>query len=137
MEDIKRLQVKFPKLKKLAKKLQDVYTCTNDMFKYDFGDIKLTILFKEALEALEYFPQVDVWFLDGFDPRLNPDMWSEELFLKMAQKSKIGTTLATFTASSNVRRALQSAGFTIFKRAGYGKKRQMITGIYDGLFQRA
>lgn len=76
---------------------------------------------------------VDAWFLDGFAPSKNPDMWSDHLFQAMAQLSHRGTTLATFTAAGLVRRGLKAAGFSIQKHKGFGKKREMVTGVYQGL----
>ncbi|ROS04819.1 tRNA 5-methylaminomethyl-2-thiouridine biosynthesis bifunctional protein [Sinobacterium caligoides] len=70
---------------------------------------------------------VDAWFLDGFSPAKNPDMWSAALFRAIRQLSDTGTTLATFTAAGNVRRQLESYGFNITKRKGFGVKREMIT----------
>lgn len=72
--------------------------------------------------------KADAWFLDGFKPSSNPDMWSETVFLEMARLSKPGATLATFTSAGFVRRGLQAAGFDIEKRPGFGRKREMITG---------
>ena len=71
---------------------------------------------------------VDAWFLDGFAPSKNPDMWSETLFEQMARVSKTGATLATFTAAGFVKRGLQSVGFTMKKRKGFGRKRDMLIG---------
>ena len=72
--------------------------------------------------------QVDAWFLDGFAPSKNPDMWTEDLFACMARLARPGATLATFTAAGFVRRGLQQAGFEMHKRKGYGQKREMLVG---------
>ena len=72
---------------------------------------------------------VDAWFLDGFAPSKNPQMWTEALFTQMARLSKTGATLATFTAAGVVKRGLKEAGFEIAKRNGFGRKRDMLTGI--------
>ncbi|MDC8830634.1 bifunctional tRNA (5-methylaminomethyl-2-thiouridine)(34)-methyltransferase MnmD/FAD-dependent 5-carboxymethylaminomethyl-2-thiouridine(34) oxidoreductase MnmC [Alteromonas gilva] len=71
---------------------------------------------------------VDAWFLDGFAPSKNPDMWSDTLFTQMARLSKPGATFATFTAAGIVKRGLKAAGFSITKRKGFGRKRDMLTG---------
>ena len=71
---------------------------------------------------------VDAWFLDGFAPSKNPQMWTEALFSQMARLSKTGATLATFTAAGVVKRGLKEAGFAIAKRNGFGRKRDMLTG---------
>lgn len=70
----------------------------------------------------------DCWYLDGFAPSKNPDMWNDRLFELVANSSKQGATLATFTAAGFVRRGLQVAGFNMQKRKGYGKKREMLVG---------
>ncbi|MGX5026887.1 bifunctional tRNA (5-methylaminomethyl-2-thiouridine)(34)-methyltransferase MnmD/FAD-dependent 5-carboxymethylaminomethyl-2-thiouridine(34) oxidoreductase MnmC [Enterobacter asburiae] len=71
---------------------------------------------------------VDAWFLDGFAPAKNPDMWSQHLFSAMARLARPGATLATFTSAGFVRRGLQEAGFTMQKTKGFGRKRDMLIG---------
>lgn len=72
--------------------------------------------------------QVDAWFLDGFAPAKNPDMWSAELFNELVRLGKPGTTVSTFTAASLVREGLKTAGFEVTRVKGYGRKRHMLTG---------
>jgi tRNA 5-methylaminomethyl-2-thiouridine biosynthesis bifunctional protein len=83
--------------------------------------------FMDAYEALkdEYF-NVDAWYLDGFSPAKNADMWSLPLFEKIAQNSHDNTTCSTYTAAGFVKRNFQSAGFEINKVPGFGKKRDML-----------
>jgi tRNA 5-methylaminomethyl-2-thiouridine biosynthesis bifunctional protein len=89
-----------------------------------FGDINtLTGTLDDTLNQ-----KVDAWFLDGFAPAKNPDMWTPALFSAMARLSRPGGTLATFTSAGFVRRGLQDAGFTMQKRKGFGRKREMLTG---------
>ncbi|AWL12428.1 tRNA 5-methylaminomethyl-2-thiouridine biosynthesis bifunctional protein MnmC [Saliniradius amylolyticus] len=71
---------------------------------------------------------VDAWFLDGFAPSKNPDMWTDELFSHMARLGKDNSTFATFTAAGFVRRGLQEAGFDVKKVPGFGRKREMLAG---------
>ncbi|SFU53260.1 bifunctional tRNA (5-methylaminomethyl-2-thiouridine)(34)-methyltransferase MnmD/FAD-dependent 5-carboxymethylaminomethyl-2-thiouridine(34) oxidoreductase MnmC [Xenorhabdus koppenhoeferi] len=73
--------------------------------------------------------KVDAWFLDGFAPSKNPQMWSEQLFTAMAKFCRPEGTFATFTSAGIVRRGLQNAGFTVSKIKGFGRKREMLTGI--------
>lgn len=72
--------------------------------------------------------QVDAWFLDGFAPAKNPQMWSETLWQTMARLTRPGGTFATFTAAGTVRRALEAHGFRVHKRKGFGRKREMLCG---------
>ncbi|EOU3405004.1 bifunctional tRNA (5-methylaminomethyl-2-thiouridine)(34)-methyltransferase MnmD/FAD-dependent 5-carboxymethylaminomethyl-2-thiouridine(34) oxidoreductase MnmC [Enterobacter hormaechei] len=75
--------------------------------------------------------KVDAWFLDGFAPAKNPDMWSSHLFSAMARLARPGATLATFTSAGFVRRGLQEAGFTMRKTKGFGRKRDMLVGVME------
>lgn len=70
--------------------------------------------------------EIDAWFLDGFAPSRNPDMWNEQLFLQMARLTPPGGTVATFTAASKIQRLLKASGFIVSKRKGYGHKREMV-----------
>ncbi len=86
------------------------------------GDVNNNILLLENA--------VDCWFLDGFKPSSNPDMWSDNIFSNMARLSRKGTSFATFTAAGFVRRGLFAQGFEIRKVKGFGQKREMIIGNY-------
>ena len=72
--------------------------------------------------------KIDAWFLDGFAPSKNPDMWNEQLYQQMFRFTKSQGTFATFTAASAVRKGLENAGFDITKRKGFGKKRECLSG---------
>ena len=92
-------------------------------------DNRVVIHFKfmDAYNALaENKLNVDAWFLDGFSPAKNPAMWSQELFLCIAQNSSYGATCSTDTSAGLVKRNLQKAGFVVKKVSGYGKKRDML-----------
>lgn len=92
-------------------------------------NVKLTFIEGDVNEQLPKFDAVmDCWFLDGFTPSKNPEMWTDIVFENMARCSRKGTTLASFTAAGFVRRGLQEAGFEIEKREGYARKRDMTVG---------
>lgn len=94
-------------------------------------DITLTLLLGDATACLKQLTaQIDAWFLDGFTPAKNPDMWSEALFSQVGRLSKPGSTFATFTAASQVRRNLQSVGFEVSKSPGFKGKRERLTGQF-------
>ncbi len=96
--------------------------------------ITLTLLIGDATEEISQIGQpVDAWFLDGFAPSQNPEMWQPKLFSQMARLSNAGTTFATFTSAGEVRRGLIAAGFKVFKRSGFGKKREMLQGIWPNM----
>ncbi|MDD9910033.1 MAG: tRNA (5-methylaminomethyl-2-thiouridine)(34)-methyltransferase MnmD [Ahrensia sp.] len=90
---------------------------------------RLLCVIGQAESALEPFAAANAWYLDGFSPDRNADMWSQQLMQKVACKTVAAGTVASYTAAGWVRRNLQSAGFTIEKRPGFGRKRDMISGI--------
>ncbi|WP_136247407.1 bifunctional tRNA (5-methylaminomethyl-2-thiouridine)(34)-methyltransferase MnmD/FAD-dependent 5-carboxymethylaminomethyl-2-thiouridine(34) oxidoreductase MnmC [Halomonas borealis] len=83
----------------------------------------------ERLQLLD--GAVDAWFLDGFAPSKNPEMWHPELFAAMAARSRPGATFATFTCAGVVKRGLKAAGFAWRKVPGFGRKREMLAGEID------
>jgi tRNA U34 5-methylaminomethyl-2-thiouridine-forming methyltransferase MnmC len=87
------------------------------------------ILIGDARETLPAWPgRADAWFLDGFSPAKNPELWSSNLMHEVARHTAPGGTFATYTAAGHVRRALSGAGFTVTRQPGFGRKRHMSTG---------
>lgn len=87
----------------------------------------------DTLPSLHASPEgsIDAWYLDGFAPGKNPDMWQDNLFQQMARLSKQGATFATFTAAGIVKRGLRSHGFVVNKVQGFGTKRDMLAGYFS------
>lgn len=97
------------------------------------GRVTLDLWFGDVNELLPCFDaslnnQIDAWFLDGFAPSKNPEMWSQPLFDAMARFARPAGSFATFTAAGFVRRGLQQAGFSVAKCKGFGQKREMLSG---------
>ncbi len=97
---------------------------------FDDGRISLTLLIGEALAMLDGLDAaVDAWFLDGFAPAANPQMWRPALLTEIARLAVPGARLATFTVAGPVRRGLAEAGFTVTRRPGFGAKRQCLAAV--------
>lgn len=97
------------------------------------GRIVLTLLLGEATALLRRLDaEVHAWFLDGFAPARNPELWRPELFAELARLSQPGTTLATYTAAGFVRRGLEEAGFRMEKVPGFEGKRHRLNGAMPG-----
>ena len=106
------------------------------------GRIKLTLIIDDAAEGftkllVSTHPlfvragfKIDAWFLDGFAPAKNPQMWSDELFTVISNLSHTQTTVATFSAAAIVKNGLIKAGFSIEKVSGFGRKREMVKGQF-------
>ncbi len=93
------------------------------------GRVTLTLLFGDACAMLnDINATVDAWYLDGFAPSKNPDMWTPELFKQIARLSKPNGSFATFSAAGMVRRGLKAEGFEVKTQAGFGRKRDMSVG---------
>lgn len=104
---------------------------------FDHGRVILTLLIGDIKDTLPQLKaNVDAWFLDGFSPSKNPGMWQADLFRTMASLSTPstdggpGTTFSTFTSAGFVKRGLQDAGFKVRKVAGFGRKREMLSGEF-------
>ena len=84
-------------------------------------------------DVCDHFPAVDeaidCWFLDGFNPANNPDMWNDDVLTHVGRVTKSGGSFATFTAAGFVRRGLEAAGFSVRKIKGFGRKREMSVGV--------
>jgi len=99
---------------------------------FDDGAVTLTLMFAEVADALpDLRAGADAFFLDGFAPERNPQMWSPRLAKALARLAKPGATLATWSVARSVRDALAAAGFAVERRKGFGAKREMLAGHYE------
>nr|WP_321459079.1 tRNA (5-methylaminomethyl-2-thiouridine)(34)-methyltransferase MnmD [uncultured Cohaesibacter sp.] len=129
-QDLAKALSPWPELKNLSERLLELWQPASDGWQeFHFGAVTLQLYIGDAIDGIKTIPlPVDAWFLDGFNPKTNPDLWSEPLMQALHQASSPHATLASYTAAGWVRRNLQSAGFSIAKRKGFGHKRDMITG---------
>lgn len=94
-----------------------------------FPNLTASIVLGDARHTLPAWSgRADAWFLDGFSPAKNPELWSPDLMAEVARHTASGGTFATYTAAGHVRRALTEAGFTVTRQPGFGSKRHMTTG---------
>ncbi len=154
LDDMVRALALWPDLQTVAAPLFAQYALAGPGF-YRFHlpqNVQLTLIIGDALEGLQallphphpgprvsasdshWSPflnacgRINAWFLDGFAPAKNPDMWSPALFETLHALSAPDATFATYTAAGVVRRGLESAGFDVEKAAGFGQKRDMLCG---------
>jgi len=137
---LKQTLTQWPELEQYSQHLLDVYPplvagwhrLDLPCVKKNVGKVVLHLYLGDVNDWLESIQgKIDAWFLDGFAPAKNPDMWSDHLFHSLARLSHHRSTVATFTAAGLVKRGLQKAGFTIQKVKGFGKKRDMLTACYE------
>lgn len=132
--DMKQAHQAFPEIIDLADELRGALPPPSKGFhsrSFENGKVTLLLLIGDTYEMLSQLVGcVDAWFLDGFAPAKNPDMWSDAVFQQIARLSKPGSTLATFTAAGFVRRGLTDVGFKMSKTAGFARKRERLVGEY-------
>ncbi|CAN1502130.1 DadA Glycine/D-amino acid oxidases (deaminating) [Caulobacteraceae bacterium] len=98
----------------------------------------LTILVGPALPSLQAMDfKADAWFLDGFAPSRNAEMWSPELLQEVARLCAPGARLATYSVAGAVRRGLEACGFTVSRQPGFGSKRQRLEAVWPGKRENA
>ncbi len=136
LPDLQRALALWPELKLFADQLLAQYVAIHQGFQrliLDQGRITLTLLIGDALEQLPQLDaQIDAWFLDGFAPAKNPDMWTAELFAELARLAAPGSTISTFTSTGWVRRLLNAAGFKMKRTPGIGHKWEILRGVFLG-----
>ena len=95
----------------------------------DNRSVRLLLLYGDVEKMLgNLLASIDAWFLDGFAPAKNPNMWTCGVFAEIARLSASGARLATFTSAGDVRRGLMGVGFAMQKRSGFGAKRESLAG---------
>jgi len=133
-EDLQRLHGQWPELAPLGAELIERYPPLIPGFHrlhLDGGRVALTLLWGEAADMLaQVEARVDAFFLDGFAPSRNPDMWSAALFAQLGRLAAPGATFATYSAAGKVSRGMTAAGFAVEKQAGFGRKREMLRGRF-------
>jgi len=129
-DDAARALTQFPEVADLAAKLVEcwpVRAYAPQRLWFGEDSFSLTLHTGDAETILAGLDgQFDAWFLDGFAPARNARMWSEGVFRNMARLSAPAARAATFTVAGEVRRGLESAGFAVEKKPGFGAKRERL-----------
>ncbi len=95
-----------------------------------FDTLHLEVIEGDARQTLPgWTGKADAWFLDGFSPAKNPELWGADLMQQVSDHTAPGGTAATYTAAGFVRRGLEEAGFTVTRAPGYGRKRHMTRAV--------
>lgn len=96
---------------------------------FALGPADVELILGDARQVLPFWQgRADAWYLDGFSPARNPELWGEDLLAEVARHSAPGASFATYTAAGHVRRALEAVGFDVHRSPGYGRKRHMSHG---------
>ena len=122
--DQMRALAAFPSLAPLAEQLVSALAGPGAV--HNLGPVRFELITGDARMTLPAWEgRADAWFLDGFSPAKNPELWEAPLMAAVAGHTRPGGTAATYTAAGHIRRALGDAGFTVERVPGYGRKRHM------------
>lgn len=122
--DLRRAQSAFADLAGVAAELQAGWA--QGPCDLQLHDLRFTLIAGDARRTLPRWPGcADAWYLDGFAPAKNPEMWQPDLLAQVAARTAPGGTAATYSAAGAVRRGLGAAGFAVARVPGHGRKRHM------------
>lgn len=136
-EEAQKALSKWPELSELTQELIDNWPihktgCERIWFN---NNIALNIIIGDANETiLEQNFHADAWFLDGFAPRSNQDLWNIELFSNIKKLCKPNARLGTYSVAQIVRNSLEVNGFNFQKCKGFGTKRERLEAWLEGEF---
>jgi len=126
-EDMKTAQNAFHELRDLSDELMAAFTAQGAQT----HDLHFELITGDARETVPAWQnKADAWFLDGFSPAKNPELWGDDLMQAVGARTNVNGSFATYTAAGHVRRALESAGFKVERVAGFGRKRHMSVGVF-------
>jgi tRNA 5-methylaminomethyl-2-thiouridine biosynthesis bifunctional protein len=142
-KDLQTLHARHPGFANIAAALQAAWPrLTPGLHRLTFDDgggycLTLTLAFADIRDAIDDFRfGADAFYLDGFAPERNPDMWDARVMRALARLARPGATFATYTTAGAVRDALAAAGFSVGKHPGFGPKRHMLAGEFAPRGQR-
>ncbi|PJZ48316.1 bifunctional tRNA (5-methylaminomethyl-2-thiouridine)(34)-methyltransferase MnmD/FAD-dependent 5-carboxymethylaminomethyl-2-thiouridine(34) oxidoreductase MnmC [Leptospira saintgironsiae] len=133
-DDILKAISAFPELSELLELFLEKYKllvpgCNTFLFEKE--NLILDLWIGDATQLLlETSGKFDTFFLDGFAPSKNPDLWGENISIQLKRLSNKNASFATFTVARSVKDCLSGAGFSLSKIPGYGRKREMLIGVY-------
>lgn len=130
LQDLQKALTRWPQLSGQAQALVEQWRPEAAVLDARFGnDTRLTVHFADANQTLA--PQTfvaDAWYLDGFAPSRNPQLWSAQLMRDVYARTVPGGSFTTYTSAGWVKRNLQAAGFVVEKLPGFAAKREMLRG---------
>ncbi len=132
-ESLALLHARYPALAELSSALQTIWPQLVpglQRLQFDGGQVTLTLAFADIAVLNDLRLGADAFYLDGFAPEHNPEMWRARVMQSLARLARPGATFATYTTGKSVRDALAGAGFAVEKRPGFCGKRYMLVGRY-------
>ena len=124
IEAMQRAVSVYPELDKIARAVFSGFR--DGALNIRTNDLILNVISGDARRTLpNWREKADAWFLDGFAPSKNPELWEPELLSEVADHTKDDGTAATYSAAGHVRASLKAGGFNVERKQGFGRKRHM------------
>ena len=131
-EDTAQALAHFPDVAEPAAEICAALGAGQTSFTLDAG-IAVTLIIGDARQTLPAWAGLaDAWYLDGFSPAKNPELWGAELLHAVYDHTRPGGTTATYSAAGAVKSGLRTAGFTVTRAPGVGRKRHMTQALKAG-----
>ena len=125
-EDMMRALANFEILTPFAEELGKKWNLLLQQGYLVMPDVTLTLIIGDARKTVPFWRSyADCWYLDGFSPIKNPELWGAALLEQVYRHTKVGGTASTYTAAGFVRKNLKQAGFCVERTSGYARKRHM------------
>jgi tRNA 5-methylaminomethyl-2-thiouridine biosynthesis bifunctional protein len=135
LQDLRTLHEALPDLKEEAAQLHAGWPPLvngGHRLVFEGGAVVLTLFFADIRIARDLRLAADAFYLDGFAPQKNPDMWSPQTLRSLSRLAAPGATAATWSVASSVRSALEETGFRVEKRQGFAFKKEMLVAEFTG-----
>lgn len=126
--DMAKAHGMWPELAQEAADFESVWNAETGFAQSDTLDAR--VIYGDARRTLAAWDgAADAWFLDGFSPAKNPELWQADLLAEVGEHTAPQGTFATYTAAGHVRQSLTAAGFAVERIKGFGRKRHMTRGV--------
>jgi tRNA 5-methylaminomethyl-2-thiouridine biosynthesis bifunctional protein len=135
---LKEIYKEYPQIKFLGLRLLEEYTnLENGIHILEFREfnVQLTLIIGDIEnEFFNFEKKVDVFYLDGFSPNKNSELWSQSIFEHLIFLSHKKSIFTTYSSAGLVKKNAVQAGFEISKKKGFGFKRDMLIGTPNSNF---
>jgi tRNA 5-methylaminomethyl-2-thiouridine biosynthesis bifunctional protein len=132
VQDLRTLHARYPEFEELAARLHSAWPpLVPGGHRAELEpNVVLTLFFADVSIARDLRLKADAFYLDGFAPAKNPDMWTPQLMRALSRLAAPGATAATWSVAGPVRHALEATGWEVEKRQGFGHKKEMLCARY-------
>ena len=128
LQDLRTLHARYPEFEREAAELHSIWPMlVPGGHRAELsGNVVLTLFFADIKIVRDLRLKADAFYLDGFSPARNADMWAPAIMRSLSRLAAPGATAATWSVAAPVRHALEVAGFEVEKRKGFGEKKEML-----------